>query len=293
MKKLNLNITILLLLSCVGTTFSMQKQEKNLTKQDGVKVQYHTNMLKTLKLYKKDLTKLKKENEEVGDLHYDKRKTTLDEWSMQCASIDKRKKNAIKICECLTCLKLDEFNIETTDSEDLEKLVVSQHNEIFSSMKTKSDCQDCNFITKTHLAFIKKLESDFKKNLKPSGLDFYSKTMDYHYDNHINLPKQASRLLEILKNYKNKYLPLEQELSGLPNKYDESEITLDYYTTLVDLTIWQIKKLRDKYGKLTNLDFSRFNLLYLTNPDSNNSDLEEFVRHSYHSFPYKCDSPSK
>lgn len=289
MKKLNLNMAALLVLFCVGTTFSMQKQENILTELYGIKKVYHTNMLTTLQQYKKDLTKLNKEYEEKENIHSDKKnekKTTFE----QSTLIDKCKKNTIKTYECLTCLKLDKFDIETTN---LDKFVESQHNEIFSSMKTKSDCKDCNFITKNHLAFIKKLESDFKKNLKPSGLDKYSKAINYYHDSHINLPEQASRLLKILKNFKNEYLPLEQELNELPNQYNDSKITLETYTTLIDITIWKIKRIRDKYGNLTNLDLSRFNLLYLTNPDSNDSDLEKFVRHSYHSFPYKCDSPSK
>ena len=285
MKKLNFNMAALLLLSCVGTTFSMQREpRKNLTKLDGVKAVYRTNILKTLQLYKKDLTNLEKKNEEAGDLYYDKHKTTVEEWRMQCASIDKHKKNILKIFECTTCLKLDEFNIETTN---LGEFVESQHHEIFSSMKTKRDCLDCNFITKNHLTFIEKLESDFKNNLKPSGLDFYSKIMENYYDNHINLPKKTNKLLKKQENNKKKYLTLEQELSKLPNKYNDSKITLENYTSTVDLIILKIKKMRDKYGKLTNLDLSRFNLLYLTNPDSNDPDLdlEEFVRHSYSSFP--------
>ena len=293
MEKLNLNMAALLLLYCVGTTFSMQRQPgKNLIKLDGVKALYHTNMLKRLKQYGKDLTTLEKEHEEVKDLHYDENKTSFEDYYKQYNSIDNRKKNALKICECLTCLDLKDpsFNIKTTN---LGEFVESQHNEIFSSMKTKSDCKDCNFITKVHLAFIKKIESDFKNNLKPSVLDFYSDAMDYYYDKHIALSDQANKLLKILKNYKKQYLSLKQELSKLPNKYNENEITLENYTTLVDLVIWKIKRLRDKYGKLTNLNLSRFNLLYLTNPDSKDSDLEEFVRHSYYSFPYKCDSSSK
>ena len=47
MKKLNLNMAALLLLYCVGTTFSMQEQGNGLTKLDGIKAQYHTKMKTT------------------------------------------------------------------------------------------------------------------------------------------------------------------------------------------------------------------------------------------------------
>ncbi len=107
MKKFNLDIAMLLLLSCVGTAFSME--------EDIAKEQQQKSVLECLKRYKKLVVELRT-NEHSFKKQFDDRKMSFDDYNHQCISISDRIKRARSTYETLTNLNLGHpFNIETTD----------------------------------------------------------------------------------------------------------------------------------------------------------------------------------
>ena len=300
LKKLNLNMAALLLFSCVETTFSMMLDDYlSYEHTSRFAKRYSDEMLQILRRYRQIKIKLNKEkqkaqkeffhdnnvrnkNEGKGEENENKknlvnhgyRKVNLEEFNNYLDnrnSIFESENNAHKICKCLTYLTLNHpsFNIETTD---LNEFVENQP--IIAYYNNK----------------------DFRKQ-------------NNHHINYGTPTKKQSKLLKNLEDYKKEYLPLEQKLNNIMNKGNGNEIALANHTSKINQLIDKIKRIRDKYGKLTNLDLSRFNIFYLINPASKspcieideikitlpyrNDGVKEFVMHTYDNFPYKCNSPSK
>lgn len=107
MKKFNLNITMLLLLSCVGTAFSM---EEDITKEQQQKV-----LLGQLEKYRERVTELNKNLDKFKEQH-NNGLMSFDDYHFQRCSIAYFRDKARSTYETSTGLDLGyTFNIETTD----------------------------------------------------------------------------------------------------------------------------------------------------------------------------------